>query len=197
MKFIVFLLLFLCSMTASAQIPVEGDLFADWLMQLEDETYSYEQTKTQPDVTDTFKASGIFQFVKDKGIIFKQEKPAKQTFVSTTEKYCLKDVNGQTEKVDNLSELPHFSDIKKLFDKALDGKLSGLKRIFEVFYIEEEGSWLLRLTPKSKDLASLIMEVTVTGSQKPEELTILYTNGEEITVHFTPSKQDISDEIGC
>ena len=197
MKHFAFLLFFFCSISASAQIPTEGDMFADWLMQLEDETYTYEQTKTQPDVMDTFKASGVFQFVKDKGIIFKQKKPSQQIFISTTEKYCLKDANGQTEKVDNLSELPHFSDIKKLFDKALDGKLSGLKRIFEVFYIEEGGSWLLRLTPKSKDLASLIMEITVTGSEKPEELTILYTNGEEITVQFTPVKQDISDEIGC
>ena len=190
MKKIVVLLIFLYGFNAWS-MPANS-IVSRFLTNTQKITLYFEQTKNIPDIEKPFQSTGIFQFVKNKGFIVKQEKPKAQNFISTTERFCFED------KTEELKNMPYFSDIKRLIDDLLSGNMDRLEQIFDVAYIENTDSWQMTLTPVRNDMKSFILKVHLTGNEEQiTNLIIDYTDGTKINVDFSAIDEDLTNEIDC
>lgn len=188
-KFIILLLLFF---GFNAQSMPANTTVSRFLANTQKITLHFEQTKNIPDIEKPFQSSGIFQFVKNKGFIIKQEKPKAQNFVSTTERFCFGDKNEE------LKNLPYFSNIKRLIDDLLSGNIDKLDELFDIGYIENTNSWQMTLTPTRNDMKSFISKINLTGNETQiTNLVIEYTDGTKINVDFSVIEQDLTNEIDC
>ena len=192
MKRIIFLFL-LCFSPIVWADPIKPDsLITRFLSNVQKMSLHFEQTKTIPEIERSFKSFGIFQFVRGKGIIIRQEKPNTQTFVSTTEKFCFED------KSDLLENLPHFSGAKSLVDHLLAGDVSDLEKIFEVSYKENSKTWQMDLTPHQDDLKNFIQKIVLKGNVRfIQKVVIEYVDGTKMNIDYSPIQQDLSNDISC
>lgn len=151
----------------------------------------YVQTKTfAPDLS--FISTGSFKFVKNLGLILKQNTPNKFIFVSTLEKYCM---DGKKEK---LSDLPYFSKVKKLIDDFLNQDYSYLNKVFDLEYEEINSSFILKLKPKNDKMAEFIDSISVYGDkERLQAFEMKYQNNMILYINFYPPYKDITDEINC
>ncbi len=188
--FALFFLLLFSPMGHAAAIPDDA-IFINWFKQLNNATFAYQQTKNIPEIDTPLKSTGIFQFVKDKGIFLKKETPSKYTFVASTEAYCI------SEKREMLKELPYFEEIKSIIDELLIGDLTTLYRLGEISYFESKGKWSLDMIPTQKDFSQFISKIHLNGDKIPQRINIEYKNKTKIEIILTPKSQDFSNEIEC
>ena len=190
-KFVVFLLLFFFCSVKAWSMPTNS-IVSDFFANTQNITLHFEQTKSIPDIEKPFQSSGVFQFVKNKGFIVKQEKPHTQKFVSTTERYCFDDKNEELKK------LPYFSDIKIIIDDLLSGDMDKLEQIFDIAYLENTNSWQIILTPTQNKMKEFISKIKLTGNETQiTNLVIEYTDDTKINVDFSIIEQDLTNEIHC
>jgi len=189
MKYFFGLFLLLLSVGAHAQI--DDTLFLKGIKSLDDGAFLYHQKKFVSDVERPFEADGVFQLVRDKGVILKQKNPEPWVFVSTPTRYCFDDKAG------DLADLPYFSYIKKAVDDLLSGQDEALYQIGDVAYMEKDGLWFVDITPTQKRVAQFVRKITLRGKEKISFWKIEYTDGTRIEMDFVPIKQDFSNEIDC
>ena len=150
MKLLVFLIsiIFIGNLNAKELENSDYKLFKSFIDNLGVVNLDFEQTKKIPNIKKEFKNSGKLKFIKNKGLIWKEEAPNNLSFIATKKCYLIKEGN-EIKNNDNLNNLPHFDDIKNLIDKILNNDLSELKETFNVDYNELiNNSWNLTLTPK-------------------------------------------------
>ena len=150
MKFLVFLIsiIFIGNLNAKELENSDYKLFKQFIDNLGVVNLDFEQTKKIPNIKKEFKNSGKLKFIKNKGLIWKEEAPNNLSFIATKKCYLIKEGN-EIKNNDKLNNLPHFDDIKNLIDKILNNDLSELKETFNVDYNELiNNSWNLTLTPK-------------------------------------------------
>lgn len=153
---------------------------------------SYTQTKTLPESTKTFRATGTVKFVKGAGFKWKQQKPNAFDFTSTLDSYC---INGDTNA---LSALPHFSQVQSMIKDMMDGDIGMFLTAFNADYTEIKKNWVLVATPKISAVAEFLESLTLTGDTKDlKQIVITYKNGMTITIDFKRIKTDSPDEIKC
>lgn len=192
MKYIVFLFLICFSVFVRAESIPSDALIVQFLTGVQKMTLHFHQTKTIPEIERSFQSSGVFQFEKNKGIIMKQEKPSVRTFISTTEEFCL---DGQKE---SLEKLPHFSDVKNLIDHLLEGDMTDLVKVFEITYSEKNKIWQLDLVPIRREMKNFIQKIVLKGNINAiQKIIIEYTDGTKMGIDYSPTQQDLTDEIKC
>ena len=153
---------------------------------------SYTQTKTLPESTKTFRATGTVKFVKGVGFKWKQQKPNTFDFTSTLDSYC---INGDANA---LSTLPHFARIQSMIKDVMDGDMGMFQTVFNADYTEIKKNWVLIATPKLSAVAEFLESMTLSGNTKDlKQIVITYKNGMTITIDFKRMKTDSPDEIKC
>lgn len=153
---------------------------------------SYTQTKTLPESTKTFRATGTVKFVKGVGFKWKQQKPNTFDFTSTLDSYC---INGDANA---LSTLPHFARVQSMIKDMMDGDMGMFLTVFNADYTEIKKNWVLVATPKLSAVAEFLESMTLSGDTKDlKQIVITYKNGMAITIDFKRMKTDSPDEIKC
>ena len=190
-----FLLTTLLSGAANAQniteMPETLKTFTDNLGAV---SASYTQSKTLPESVKTFRANGTVKFVKGVGFKWKQQKPNAFEFTSTLDSYC---INNDAQE---LSTLPHFSQVQSMIKDMLDGNMDKFLTAFNADYTEipKNKNWALVATPKLSAISDFLESITLTGNAKElKQISIIYTNGTTITIDFKRMKADLPDEIKC
>ena len=114
---------------------------------------SFEQMKILPESTKKFVSTGRVKFTKDVGFIWMQDKPTKQVFVSTKNKYC---IDGEAK---DLKELPYFYYVRSMIDNALNGNTADLETVFRIDYTEYgKASWQLVAKPRFDMVADILQD---------------------------------------
>ena len=153
---------------------------------------SYTQTKTLPESTKTFRATGTVKFVKGVGFKWKQQKPNAFDFTSTLDSYC---INGDS---DTLSSLPYFSRMQSMIKDMLDGDMDMFLTAFNADFTESKQNWTLLATPRLSAIADFLTSITFSGNTKNlKQIIIVYKNGTKIVIDFKRIKTDSTDEIKC
>ena len=125
MKFLVFLIsiIFIGNLNAKELENSDYKLFKSFIDNLGVVNLDFEQTKKIPNIKKEFKNNGKLKFIKNKGLIWKEESPNNLSFIATKKCYLIKEGN-EIKNNDKLNNLPHFDDIKNLIDKILNNDLS-------------------------------------------------------------------------
>ena len=200
MKFLVFLIsiIFIGNLNAKELENSDYKLFKSFIDNLGVVNLDFEQTKKIPNIKKEFKNSGKLKFIKNKGLIWKEEAPNNLSFIATKKCYLIKEGN-EIKNNDNLNNLPHFDDIKNLIDKILNNDLSELKETFNVDYNELiNNSWNLTLTPKILRIKRYIKTLKILGTRNEIlNIEVHYVNKTIIYFNFSKAKVFLDDEIKC
>ena len=200
MKFIMFLisLVFVGNLSAKEIENSDYKLFKSFIDSLSVANLNFEQSKKIPNIKKEFKSSGKLKFIKNKGLIWKEETPNNFSFIATKECYLIKE-GDEIKNNDNLNNLPHFDDIKNLIDKILNNDLSELKEAFNVDYKElNKNSWNLILAPKISRIKKYINTLKIQGTTNEIlNIEVQYVNKTIINFNFSKAKVFLDDEIKC
>lgn len=200
MKFLIFLisLIFVGNLNAKELESSDYKLFKSFIDNLSVVNLNFEQSKKIPNIKKEFKSSGKLKFIKNKGLIWKEETPNNLSFIATKECYLIKERN-KIKNNDNLNNLPHFDNIKNLIDKILNNDLRELKKTFDVDYNElNKNSWNLTLTPKISRIKKYIKTLKILGTTNEIlNIEVHYVNKTVINFNFSKAKVFLDDEIKC
>lgn len=154
---------------------------------------SWHQMKILPETTKKFMSDGRVKFEKDVGFIWIQDKPVKQVFVSTTQKYC---VDGIAQ---DLNSLPYFYYIRSMINNALNGNIDDLEMVFKIDYSEYgKNNWQMTARPRLTAVADILQDMVIYGTT--DDLTkaiITYNDGTIVIITFNRGIAEIQDEIAC
>lgn len=196
MKIVIFFVcgLFLSFSVNARQIDSMPPRLEKFVTGLGAATASFTQTKTIPESSRKFVATGHVKFVKGRGFVWHQETPTMMKFTSTTTAYCIDD------KKQNLSSLPYFGQIQSVVDDMLNGDMTRFLSLFNVDYTDTRaiGGWAINATPKNDRIGDFIKGISMSGNARElYKITVEYAGGTRIVIEFKRPKKDITDEIVC
>ncbi len=170
-------------------MPTKIKTFTD---NLETVSATFNQTKILPESTKRFISTGYVKFVKNTGFTWHITKPSNTVFTSTLSTYC---VNGESAE---LSKLPYFYQIQNMIDKMLNGDMNDFLYAFNVDYVEKSDNWTMFATPRLTNIADLIQDLTIYGSETDlDKIIMTYSDGTIVILEFKKMKTELSDEIAC
>ena len=190
MKKYVFLFAVIISGRAYAIDMPRFDTFTN---NLETVSASFNQMKILPETTKQFVSTGRVKFQKNAGLIWMQDTPTKQTFISTKQKYCL---NGVAQ---DLNSLPYFYYVRSMIDNALNGNRADLETLFVIDYYEYgKNDWQMTARPRFTAVADIVQDMVMYGNTTDlTKVIITYNDGTIVIVQFNRGIAEIQDEIAC
>ena len=156
---------------------------------------SFIQTKTFEKYNKSFVLTGKVEFVKDVGLLWKQENPKNFQFIATKTEYCLK--NGVKRKIEDLQ---YIDKIKNVVDEVVSGHYDELYNLFDVVYLEDKkrGIWKLQLFPTYSKISKFIEKIQLSGNETELlDFYLDYVNGVVLSVLFDKLDEENFDEIKC
>ena len=122
---------------------------------------SFEQEKTIPLFSKPFVSTGQFLSVRNRGLVWKSQTPVVSTLIMTPGQMVEK-INGQVRKFQATGT--GYDGLAILLPALLNGDIPLLTSYFTVSVTETPAQWTLKLTPRNKELAEIIDDVSVLGA---------------------------------
>lgn len=193
MRFLILCLLLLTAPATAKPITEMPERLTQFTENMNTVSATFTQTKIIPESTKKFNSSGYVKFQKGTGFIWAQQKPNTQTFVSTTDKYC---ING---RVRDLTAMPYFYYIRRIIDDTLNGDIAGLNTLFYVDYDEyENNQWQLTTKPRLSSVRDFVQEFVMYGTTNDlDKVVITYQDGTIVIINFKRTDTEFPDEIAC
>ena len=142
----------------------------------------FEQHKKLPVFANAFISNGRFLSIRDHGLIWETLTPAPSTLVMTPGKVIQK-MNGREQSFQ--ASGTGYDGLGILLPALLDGDLNTLESYFHVQLKGDATSWTFEMTPKSKELASLIETVLVHGEgESLTEANLKGADGDHTRIAF-------------
>jgi len=165
--FITLSIFFITMQTAAAGVfdhPQKLSEIYPQLPQLHSVNCKFKQEKTLPNTATTLTSSGDFQFIKDKGVVFKTTYPIESTTSYNASEF--KQINEVIRAISNKS----YSKIENIFD----------------FYFTKTGEiWTLGFIPKkSHQSAKYLASVEIEGQNDISKIIIIMKNSTRTTIRF-------------
>ena len=134
------------------------------LPELGDIKCKFEQEKSMPNSNLVIKSSGEFEFLKEKGVVFKTTFPIES--VTSYDSGDYKQINDIVKAISN-----------KKFDR--------LEAVFN-FYFEQNGNkWVLGLEPKpSKQVSKYLKSIEIEGDNNISKMKIVTQNSVVTSIKF-------------
>ena len=192
-KLLLLVALILSGPAVAAPITEMPARLATFAENLNSVSATFHQTKIIPDSIKKFQSSGRVKFQRGTGFIWAQTKPSKQTFISTTDKYC---ING---RVRDLTAMPYFYYVRRIIDDTLNGDISGLNTVFYVDYDEyDNDSWQMTAKPRLTAVNDFVQEFVMYGTTTDlDKVVLTYQDGTIVIIEFKRMNTEIPDEIAC
>ncbi len=192
-KFLMLMTLILSGSAVAAPITEMPERLGQFTENLDTVSATFRQTKIIPDSVKKFSSSGQVKFHKGIGFIWKQQKPNAQTFISTTDRYC---ING---RVRDLTSMPYFYYVRSIIDDTLNGDVDALNTVFFVDYNEYNANqWQLTARPRLTSVRDFVQEFVMYGTITDlDKIVMTYQDGTIIIIEFKRMNTEIPDEINC
>lgn len=69
-------------------------------------------------------------------------------------------------------------------ESVFSGDFSQVDTVFDAFFIENDGKWVIGLVPVDETIASFVGSITITGDRTLESVTMVETSGDSILYEF-------------
>ncbi len=165
--FIIFSIFFITMQAAAAGVfdhPQKLSEIYPQLPELKNVNCKFKQEKTLPNTTIPLISSGDFQFIKEKGIVFKTKYP-----IESTTSY-------------NAAE---FNQINDVINAISNKSFSKIENIFDFYFTKTGEDWTLGFIPKKSHQASkYLASVEIEGRNDISKITIKMKNSTETTIRF-------------
>lgn len=193
MRFLILCLFFVFGVAYAEPIKEMPERLGQFTESLDVVSASFDQIKMIPESDKKFNATGRVKFKKGDGFIWIQEKPNKQVFVSTTDKYC---IDGQSN---DLSSLPYFHYIRRVINDTLNGDITKLNSVFDVDYSEYgKNQWQLTAKSRLSSVSNFLQDFVMYGTTADlTKVIITYQDGTVVIIKFNRLNMEIKDEIVC
>lgn len=194
MKWLMLFLSFLPVSVFAETVTDVSPRFKQFVDNVTDVSASFLQIKTMPESTKKFVSTGTVHFVKGTGFVWKQKTPTDMTFISTLDKYCTGQNNGE-----DLKSLPYFGQIARMIDGILGGDFKDASTAFHIDYTDiGKKAWRIVATPKIATVSGFLSKITFNGTVSDlTSVRIQYANGTQINIDFQKTSNGPSDEIKC
>ncbi len=164
--FIIIIILFM-SLPAFADVfehPQKLSYIVQNLPELNSIKCRFEQEKILPETNITLKSSGDFEFIKDKGVIFKTTFPIQTEINYSTDGY--KQINDIINAISN-----------KNYEK--------LEAVFDFYFVKQGTKWSLGLTPKKiKQPSKYIKSIEIDGETNISKIKVITQNSIVTKIRF-------------
>ena len=142
----------------------------------------FKQHKKLPVFAHALLSSGRFLSIRDYGLVWETETPAPSTLVMTPGQVTQKtEDREQTFRASGTG----YDGLGILLPAFLDGDLELLESYFAVTARAQTTGWQLTLLPRSKELQSLISEVSILGQDSQlQEINLTGPQGDHTRIEF-------------
>jgi len=163
-KIFILILILFCTPSAYADVfshPEKLSVIIKSLPEFNSVKCKFEQEKTMSGVV--FKSSGDFEFIKDKGIVFKTTFP-----VQNVTSY----------------ESSQYKQINEIVNAISSGNFEKIESVFN-FYFEKQGAkWVLGLVPKKSKQAEYLKSIEIEGEKNISKMIITTQNSVVTKIRF-------------
>lgn len=144
---------------------------------------TFQQNKYLAQLETSLKSTGEFNYVRDKKIIWHILTPVDSTLELTPNSMLSYQGDQQVSKLDGESNpvVAVFSDI---FFGVMTAQWQVLEQYFTVEAEVKGQQWQAKLTPTDKNVANFIQQVSLSGDQYLQQITLFEPEGNRTQIEF-------------
>ena len=143
----------------------------------------YKQVKNMQMFKQPLSSDGDFLLDQQQGLLWLQKQPFPVSLVLTKDRLSQR-YSDQPAQIIEATDNPMVFYFSHLFLSLFKGDVKGLTAQFDMQIKDQDGQWLLLLTPKSAPLDKVFMQISITGNEYIEELNLIELNGDSSTIQF-------------
>lgn len=154
----------------------------------------FVQKRTLPDFDQPLISQGEVHFSREKGLKWVVKKPYQYTFSFHGDK-AYEILPDGTRKTLDPDKAPWLKTVRKVFLGMLSGDQSALEKHFKISTKDQDTGQQITLSPKSRAMAKVIKEITVTrlASGQPRHIVIDEVSGARLDIRLTPLNKGNGD----
>ena len=169
---LVFFLSLCVNTLAWAEPGVDSDALAEQLARHTPQCGRFEQSRWLADIETQLNSHGDFQRLEE-GLVWQTTSPIQDRVLLSR------------HNDDDLP--PGFLVIAPVFTGLLSGEWRELEHFFSVELKGDLHDWKARLLPKEAVIAERLTQLLASGGQQVEQLTLEFTDGDQLDITLTPT----------
>lgn len=152
----------------------------------------FTQTRKIQLISRPLESSGRF-ILSDMGLYWQQEQPLASVLIADGDRLLQQVDDGPLESVD-VARNPMVLTFSKSFLSIFAGNETELRSNFDIAFVDEAGSWEIRLSPISYPMVEAIDTIILRGREYIEELIVVSRSSDETTIGFS-DLQTVPDQL--
>jgi len=152
----------------------------------------FTQTRKIQFISRPLESSGRF-VLSDMGLYWQQEQPLASVLIADGDRMLQQVDDGPLESVD-VGRNPMVLTFSKSFLSIFEGNETELRNNFDIAFVDEAGSWEIRLSPISYPMVEAIDTIILRGREYIEELIVVSRSLDETTIGFS-DLQTVPDQL--
>lgn len=152
----------------------------------------FTQTRKIQLISRPLESSGRF-ILSDMGLYWQQEQPLASVLIADGDRLLQQVDDGPLESVD-VARNPMVLTFSKSFLSIFAGNETELRNNFDIAFVDEAGSWEIRLSPISYPMVEAIDTIILRGREYIEELIVVSRSSDETTIGFS-DLQTVPDQL--
>lgn len=142
----------------------------------------YVQTRTIGRLGRSLESSGRMIVRPGYGIAWQTMKPYASLMV-VGRSTMFQQVGTRMVQMDVSGNLVYLA-MAQAIESVFSGDFSQVDTVFDAFFIENDGKWVIGLVPVDETIASFVGSITITGDRTLESVTMVETSGDSILYEF-------------
>jgi hypothetical protein len=143
----------------------------------------YQQVKKMQMFKQPLTSGGDFLLEQQQGLLWLQKQPFSVSLILTKDRLSQR-YSDQPAQVIEATDNPMVFYFSHLFLSLFKGDIEGLTVQFDMQIKEQNGLWLLLLTPKTAPLDKVFKEIRISGNEYIDQLELVELNGDSSTIQF-------------
>jgi len=153
-------------------------------------TGRFEQQRQLTGIPIPIHSSGRFIFWRDYGLYWETQQPILQSSTFTPESIINWRSNGSMRTKDRSSS-PIQKQISRILLAVFGGDTQSLDKYFSSHWHAELDPWTVDVTPTTTSIKKVIQNITLTGSNYINSLSVTGGNGDTTQIHFFGLKESV------
>lgn len=159
-------------------------------LQSQPELSRFEQEKSIKVLSRPLNSNGYLLLSKDSGLVWQTLQPIKSTTVITDTEFKQYNKNDQLMTMPDSSNQQASQVISSTFLAILSGSFAELDKNFDVATRCDNKQWTISLTPANPTISSLMHHITVSGSQRIQQIAFTEANDDVTQLVFNPDTNE-------
>ncbi len=145
---------------------------------------SFTQKKNIAGLPLPLQSAGLFNYSKQEGVVWRTTEPLQSVL----------NISTAGLRFDNGAAVPGSSVLAETLLGIFTGDLSNLAQYFSTEVSGEPADWKIVLTPQSKMVAEQVTQITMTGADFTEHITIDEAGGDATEIALQVDQQNNSEQ---